>query len=892
MADKKDKKAPATFGSIALQNYGAQRGYEVGQDASLGETLKPAVNLLGEYAKNAQEQQAEFLNGLPEDFKVELLPTSGKEAFTNFASDAKQRYSDAAGVAAKYSANPNSEQYRSAVKDMESIKGSLSNNYDAYAKLADKAQQFIDNKGNIVAPTSKESIINSELAQGDYSNLENTPDGLVYNYTDPITGDVEKIPSSKLFNNNVIDNQLSQNVVDGILKNPYASGVNGNDMEGALQTANVQFQNIISDPQGYRQAVFNGFGGSKTKFIDYYVGEQFITGLVSDDAKIQAASKVFVNGINDINADGKITKDDMQDGVWSFKEGPEGVAAKEIFNAKINDHKDNPNFDVRQQLGEFMNGIAKDKYLEGKANKLKGQTYNLPGFGKGLKHSQVQGLFDKLNNNEVINDGAARGFTEYTPAPGRPGFYTILVENEDGSEGLSELMPRDMVEGFLGINAVRDDFNVDPVKAANAKGTPVMLDLGANDLANKDKEKVDANNDSETTATTTTTTTTDTEENVIAQNIDEIEENIDRDNITEEQVKSARKSIGVSFGNWEKSYNKFPNTIKDADVLSKGLADIDEQLEVLLTADTKEKLEKGKKKTWFGGITRSHMYDRLSKARDKYKKALDKMSGNPLGSKEPASIDSEKLLQEDIPQGTKEQVEIPTSSAKEVEANLEPSIEAIEAGEVELKDTEGNVVVGSKKAVKSKASYNKTLGDSLISNEGFRKDMYYDMATDEDPTAGTATIGYGYTKSALDGKDGVPSWREYWNADGTATGKEMTREVADSIKETIVNRYVKQVNSDIKVDLTESQNNALVDLYYRNGAGNIAKSGILELINAGKIEEAAELIKAGGKNGRLIKAGSKVLKEGDELFEGIVNRNNRAAENLLVGLETQDQTQA
>ena len=166
------------------------------------------------------------------------------------------------------------------------------------------------------------------------------------------------------------------------------------------------------------------------------------------------------------------------------------------------------------------------------------------------------------------------------------------------------------------------------------------------------------------------------------------------------------------------------------------------------------------------------------------------------------------------------------------------------------------------------------------------------MATDEDPTAGTATIGYGYTKSALDGKDGVPSWREYWNADGTATGKEMTREVADSIKETIVNRYVKQVNSDIKVDLTESQNNALVDLYYRNGAGNIAKSGILELINAGKIEEAAELIKAGGKNGRLIKAGSKVLKEGDELFEGIVNRNNRAAENLLVGLETQDQTQA
>ena len=143
----------------------------------------------------------------------------------------------------------------------------------------------------------------------------------------------------------------------------------------------------------------------------------------------------------------------------------------------------------------------------------------------------------------------------------------------------------------------------------------------------------------------------------------------------------------------------------------------------------------------------------------------------------------------------------------------------------------------------------------------------------------------------------MPSWREYWNppppaGDGKPTGKLMTKEVADEIKETIVNRYVKQVNNNIKVDLTESQNNALVDLYYRNGAGNVAKSGIIKLINEGKIEEAAELIKAGGKDGQLIKADSIVLKEGDRLYNGINNRNNRAAENLLAGLETQDQTQA
>ena len=477
MADKKDKKAPATFGGIALQNYAAQRGYEVGQDMAVGETLKPAINLLGEYAKNAQEQQTEFLNGLPDDFKVELLPASGKEAFTNFASNAKQKYSEAAGVAAKYSANPNSEQYRSAVKDMESIKSSLSNNYDAYAKLADKAQQFIDNKGNIVAPTSKESIINSELAQGDYSNLENTPDGLVYNYTDPITGDVEKIPSSKLFNNNVIDNQLSQNVVDGILKNPYVSGVNGDDMEGALQTANVQFQNIISDPQGYRQAVFNGFGGSKTKFIDYYVGEQFI----ADN------DETFLNGINDINADGKITKDDMQDGVWSFKEGEEGDAARLAFEKKITEHKDNPNFDVRQQLGEFMNGVAKDKYLEGQANKFKNTKYNIKGIGI-RNHDQVQGDFDKLNNHEKIT---TYGGAELKPVEGKPGFYTRVLE-----DGSSETLTRDIIEKALDIFSIRGDFNTEPAKESNKQVSGVLrantLDFGVSDLKNKGKVKTDA----------------------------------------------------------------------------------------------------------------------------------------------------------------------------------------------------------------------------------------------------------------------------------------------------------------------------------------------------------------------------------------------------------------
>ena len=483
MAKKKDKTPAATFGSIALQNYTAQRGYEIGQDTSLGETLKPAVNLLGEYAKNAEKERGKFISSLPDDFKVELLPTSGKEAFTNFASDAKQKYSEAAGLAAKYSANPNSEQYRNAVKDMESIKGGLSNSFDSYTKLADLRQGYINNekaKNKPIAMDAKEDQIYTAITEGDYKNFENTTDGLVYNYEN-LDGVVEQIPFNELPNTKFVDSEMSTNVIANVLKNPYAAGVNGDDMEASLSTANNEVQKLITTPEGYRQAVFNGFDGPKTKFIDYYVGEQFITD----------KDETFLNGINDINTDGEITKDDMQNGVWSFKEGPKGEAARLAFERKITDHQNDKDFDVKTQLSEFMNGIAKDKYLEGEAQKLKNETYNLPGFGKGLKHSQVQVLFDKLNNNEVIRDGAANDYTEYTPAPGRPGFYTVPVTNEDGSKGLSELLPRDMVEDFLGINAVRDDFNVDPVKAANTEETPVMLDFGVGDLKNKSKVKSD-----------------------------------------------------------------------------------------------------------------------------------------------------------------------------------------------------------------------------------------------------------------------------------------------------------------------------------------------------------------------------------------------------------------
>tara|TARA_R110002020_G_scaffold147512_1_gene322907 strand:- start:3884 stop:6169 length:2286 start_codon:yes stop_codon:yes gene_type:complete len=175
------------------------------------------------------------------------------------------------------------------------------------------------------------------------------------------------------------------------------------------------------------------------------------------------------------------------------------------------------------------------------------------------------------------------------------------------------------------------------------------------------------------------------------------------------------------------------------------------------------------------------------------------------------------------------------------------------------------------------AKYNKNLENKIFKNEGFRENVY-------DDGAGFLTIGFGFTKFSLSGKNGIPSYNLYWNNDGTPTGKIMTREEAEDIAEKITQTYIDQVNNAVtNKNLTEFENNALVDLYYRNGSGNIERSGIIELVNQNKLEEAADLIERGGNNKILQKAGGKVLESGDALYRGITGRNKSTA-NLFRGI--------
>ena len=167
------------------------------------------------------------------------------------------------------------------------------------------------------------------------------------------------------------------------------------------------------------------------------------------------------------------------------------------------------------------------------------------------------------------------------------------------------------------------------------------------------------------------------------------------------------------------------------------------------------------------------------------------------------------------------------------------------------------------------------LEEELIKQEGFVEGglPYSDIG-------GTMTIGFGYTKYSLDGKNGRPHWSEYWNEEGTPTGKTMSKDEAKELMPRIKQIYSSQADSVLtSEDRTQEQVNALTNLIYRNGIGNVKNSGVIDAINSGDLEKAQEIIK---NNPNLRKSGGKVLQEGDVGYKGITNRNNSIADSLNV----------
>jgi len=89
--------------------------------------------------------------------------------------------------------------------------------------------------------------------------------------------------------------------------------------------------------------------------------------------------------------------------------------------------------------------------------------------------------------------------------------------------------------------------------------------------------------------------------------------------------------------------------------------------------------------------------------------------------------------------------------------------------------------------------------------------------------AGKLTIGYGHTSAA-----GAPEVTE---------GMTITQEQANQILASDMQKFERQVESLVKVELTQHQFDALVDFCYNEGKGNLVQSSLLRYVNAKQFDK-------------------------------------------------------
>lgn len=83
----------------------------------------------------------------------------------------------------------------------------------------------------------------------------------------------------------------------------------------------------------------------------------------------------------------------------------------------------------------------------------------------------------------------------------------------------------------------------------------------------------------------------------------------------------------------------------------------------------------------------------------------------------------------------------------------------------------------------------------------------------------------------------------------------ITQTQADAYLKADVARFEKAVNDYVKVPLNQNQFDALVSFTYNCGAGALQRSTLLELLNQGKYEEAADQFDLWNKSGNTVLAG-------------------------------------
>lgn len=118
------------------------------------------------------------------------------------------------------------------------------------------------------------------------------------------------------------------------------------------------------------------------------------------------------------------------------------------------------------------------------------------------------------------------------------------------------------------------------------------------------------------------------------------------------------------------------------------------------------------------------------------------------------------------------------------------------------------------------------------------------------------TIGYGHKLTSLE----ISSGKININGKDVDYSKGITKDQGDDILKSDVSESIKDIKKLIKVSLKEYELDSLISFRFQKGLGGFKKSGIIKLINSGKMKEAADLLEKNGKRINRRKAEAEVFR--------------------------------
>lgn len=377
-----------------------------------GEILSTAAKGLSDYYKMAEQTKNTFLDSFdPDTYEVELLPAEHRGNYSEFAQELKNEVSEASEIAGKYSANPNSQEYKDAAKRVEDAKISLQRNYEGYKGYAELRQKLLSNPGGVMDfgedNKAEYDLITSEEG---YKYLKNTKEGLVFEAPGREPKLIKDLASPKFINP-----ELSNTVSNNILNSAYDLGKSGESEDITKRNIRGQATSLASDRPSAHQIMFYGLSNDEdTRFADYYIiqkaleGEEGYAGIVALDQDGQAVRFEDI----DVNGDGRLSQSEKA-----------GVTInQEAFDAKFKELKNDKTLNYQKELTDFLEGMGMDQYQEGASTRQieeeKGSV-QVTHFGNSNYYSRniLRGYLDKINNGQEFRE---------------PGSSYVWRKNNDG----------------------------------------------------------------------------------------------------------------------------------------------------------------------------------------------------------------------------------------------------------------------------------------------------------------------------------------------------------------------------------------------------------------------------------------------------------------------------